>query len=121
MNYEDRITKEYVEGLIAGAGAKIVAGKYDGEATNLPYNGYQIKTIELGFRAKLLLITTGSSFNGATSAMLIDDMNITNSSGDVLTQITDEGFTVGSAKFQNDTIYPDLNNLYQHYHYVAIG
>ena len=103
------------------AGPKIAVGAYDGQATNLPYNGYQIKTIELGFRAKLLLITTGSSFNGATSAMLIDDMNITNSSGDVLTQITDEGFTVGSAKFQNDTIYPDLNNLYQHYHYVAIG
>lgn len=120
MNYEDRVTKGAIEAAIAGC-AKIATGSYDGEASDLPYGGYQIKTIHLGFQPKLLLVTTGSSFDSATSAMLIEDMNITHSSGVVLTQITDQGFTVGTGKFQNNTMYPELNSQHQHYHYAAIG
>ena len=103
------------------AGPKIAVGAYDGQATNLPYNGYQTQTVTLGFRPKFLLITTGSSFSSATSAMLIGDMQISNSNSVPITQITDTGFIAGTMKYESDISYPELNSINQHYQYLAIG
>ena len=49
MNYEDRVTKSYIEDAIAGAGAKIVMGTYAGD-------GAASRTISLGFTPKAVLL-----------------------------------------------------------------
>ena len=53
MNYEDRVTKEYLENAIAGAGARIVTGMYTG-------NGADSQLISLAFTPKAVLVTNGS-------------------------------------------------------------
>ena len=64
MNYEDRVTKEYIENAIA-AKCEIVFGSYAGD-------GVYPRTIELGFQPKAVILMTrfgrtnanGSIFGG---------------------------------------------------------
>ena len=48
MNYEDRVTKEYVENLLSGT-PKIAAGRYIG-------NGAAIRVIGCGFTPKIAIV-----------------------------------------------------------------
>ena len=54
MNYEDRVTKEYLENALAGARVKIATGTYTG-------NGQASQFIDLGFTPKAVLVL---SFDG---------------------------------------------------------
>ena len=50
MNYEDRVTKEYLENAIAGAGPQIVTGTYtgDGAATQFINLGFTPRAVYVG-------------------------------------------------------------------------
>ena len=52
MNYEDRVTKEYVENAIA-AKCEVVCGLYVGDDA-------ESQTIDLGFRPKAVLVSSGN-------------------------------------------------------------
>ena len=99
---------------------KVIAGTYTGEAASLGYGGGLTKDITLGFRPKALFITTGGSFDGATSIVLFGTMSA-ESNGKVLCKLTDSGFTVGTAMYGSDLIYPHLNSKNYTYHYLALG
>ena len=49
MNYEDQVTKEYLENAIANAGVKIVTGSYTGD-------GAATRTINLGFTPRAVYV-----------------------------------------------------------------
>ena len=49
MNYEDRVTKEYVENALAGAGVKVLTGMYTG-------NGSDSRVISLGVTPKAVIV-----------------------------------------------------------------
>ena len=52
MNYEDRITKSYLEDALANAGLKIVTGTYVGD-------GAASRVIELGFTPRAVFVCRG--------------------------------------------------------------
>ena len=52
MNYEDRVTKEYVEGLLSG-GAKFAFGSYVGDGA---YGFYSRSSLTFDFEPKLVII-----------------------------------------------------------------
>ena len=54
MNYEDRVTKEYLENAIAGAGPQIVTGSYTG-------NGEATRLIDLGFTPRAVFVISPGS------------------------------------------------------------
>lgn len=54
MNYEDQVTKSYIENAIADAGAQIVTGTYVGDTPTV--SGITTHCITLGFRPRALLI-----------------------------------------------------------------
>ena len=49
MNYEDRVTKEYVESALASAGVKMVTGTYTGD-------GSTSRTFNLGFTPRAVIV-----------------------------------------------------------------
>lgn len=119
FNEDNRKIEEALSAILAGC-SKIAVGEYDGEASNLGYGEGCTQDIALGFRPKALFVTTNTSFNSATSAMLFGTMSVV-SDNKVICEITDSGFTVGTGKYQNSTIYPELNSKYQHYYYFAVS
>lgn len=81
MNYEDRVTKEYVEGLLP----QLVWGTYVG-------NGDSVRTIDLGYRPRLLVVlkwgfglTEGSNVCGGVCTSDYDTNAVT---------LVDNGFRV---------------------------
>ena len=115
-------TKANQTDLVNGLAKKCeaVVGSYTGEAASLGYGEGRTKDVTLGFRPKALFITTGGSFSGATSIVLFGTMS-SESNGKVICKLTDSGFTVGTAMYGNDPIYPELNSKGHTYHYLAIG
>ena len=57
MNYEDRVTKEYVEGLLSGK-AQCAVGSYVGDGKSGPSNP---TTITFPFTPKLVLVFTSTT------------------------------------------------------------
>ena len=53
MNYEDRVTKEYLETALANAGAKVVTGTYTGTGT---YGASNPRTLTFSAPPKLVYI-----------------------------------------------------------------
>ena len=102
------------------AGTKVAVSSYNGEASGLPYNGYQKKDISLPFRPKVLFVI-GGSLGDAYSILFFDGMTRNAPSGEPICRITDTGFTVASAKHREDECYPQLNNYNYEYRYLAIG
>ena len=67
MNYDDRVTKEYVEGLIAGAGAKIATGSYVGTGE---YGENHPNSLTFDFAPKLVYISTDIHTDGGEMLFL---------------------------------------------------
>lgn len=66
MNYEDRVTKEYVEGLLAGCGnCKIFAGSYVGTGT---YGESNPTSLTFPFTPKLIFV---KAFSAAVPFMFL--------------------------------------------------
>ena len=59
MNYEDRVTKEYVENALAGAGVRLLTGTYTGTGSNS-------RSIDLGQEVGLILVTSSTRVNNGT-------------------------------------------------------
>ena len=115
MNYEDRVTKEYVEDALANAGVKMVTGTYTGDGTAM-------RTFSVGFTPKaVLLMYNGTHCSmGFTSntqvygGLALTDHPIT-AYGTTCLEIVSGGFRVRSAT----KIY--LNDLDYTFFYVALG
>ena len=121
MNYEDQVTKEYIEAALANAGPKIVAGTYDGD-------GSASRFIDLGFTPKAVLVVDKYGRMNAENTLatvqywyggLAVSGNPTVSVDNfVLVEITDGGFSVHSGAKSNYYYYRANTGL--HY-YIAIG
>ena len=119
MNYEDRVTKEYVENALANAGAKVVTGTYTGD-------GNTTRTIDLGFTPKAVVVYTNNGIQLAASGgwmygglalqgyPCIRDMNSTIYNG---IEIVTGGFNVAF----NVEGYLCTNNPVTVFYYLAIG
>ena len=125
MNYEDRVTKEYVEGLLAEM-PKLVIGTYTGNGTAA--SGVYTQRITLGYQPKALLIV--GHVSGASQSLNCDFANsaaltipglIPRTPGNVAAvEITDDGFTVKSYFFNGSWMPPSLNDNGSTYLYIAL-
>jgi len=116
MNYEDRVTKTYIENALANAGPKIVTGTYTGD-------GSATRSFSLGFTPKALYVClesggVGSSYTYCGGLALAGHPVFANQEF-VLVEITSGGFTVHN-KLDNPYCYYINANTWV-YHYVAIG
>ena len=105
---------------LAAKTPKIIIGTYHGEAHDLGYNQGQTQEINLGFRPKIVFITTNTSLKNENAAILFGGMEYVYNNK-VLCRITENGFMVGTAKYDNTIVSPDLNSKYSNYTYLAIG
>ena len=122
MNYEDRVTKEYVEGLLSG-GAKIATGSYVGTGQ---YGSGHPNELTFDFTPKLVLLFCGVG----ASIWHTGDMNHTILLWGVTTTLRYSGSYNNTVSYSGNTIswYTTANftdaqlnaNNYE-YHYVAIG
>ena len=117
MNYEDRVTKEYVENAIAGAGVKLVTGTYAG-------NNAATRFIDLGFTPKAVLVFTDSglsatylsSFPIVYGGLALPD-HPSATGGAVVLALSTNGFTV----YNNSAVdYVRSNRSGITYYYIAI-
>ena len=116
MNYEDRVTKEYIEDALAAAGgAKIAYGTYTGDSTNG-------RKFVLGFAPKLVIFSglwedpAGNDDNGLTFVFAGARLSIRDGGNFTLGSsitLNEDGFTLNSYKY---------HNLYSRAeHFIAIG
>ena len=93
MNYEDRITKEYVEGAISdGIANAIVCGAYTGDGTASQF-------IELGFTPRAVLVMSrwgqvyehGYFYHGG---LCVTDAPVCDLLGNLVCQVVEGGFQV---------------------------
>ena len=122
MNYEDRVTKEYVEGLLSGK-AQCAVGSYVGDGKSGPSNP---TTITFPFKPKLVLVfrSTSTSLSTQTQpfwAFLWDYTEITRY-GDYVSTVSFEGSTMYVC-YENDGNFGlyQLNNTGTVYTWFAIG
>ena len=98
MNYEDRVTKEYIEDALAGAGPKIVTGTYEGD-------GVAARTISLGFTPKAVLLCSRMGMkNGEriSGGFVIPGMKLYSSDkSSIALEIVNGGFRVGEVYSSN--------------------
>ena len=122
MNYEDRVTKEYIESALAGAGVKLVAGTYEGDLT-------ETRFIEIGFTPKLVYVCTaaGETVNGGTikshwGGLALPNKPVVCPGNYSLVEVTTGGFIVHYKDTAGSTSgYNYRSNYYGEYHYFAIG
>ena len=110
MNYEDRITKSYLEDALAGAGVKIAYGTYAG-------NGAVSRTIDVGFYPKAVFVVDSSGvFN--THIATFGGLAVRGSSVSTV-QLVSNGFVVTNPEnIYNNARSNDPDKSYQ---YLAIG
>lgn len=118
MNYEDRVTKTYIENAIANAGAKIAGATYVGD-------GAAERTFNLGFTPKVVY----TCLNNGTSHLGNDNFGglaianypavVPDADDFVLIEIVEGGFTVHNGLVNNQCCYTNIENW--SYRYVAIG
>ena len=119
MNYEDRVTKEYIEDAIAGAGVKIAAGMYAGD-------GNDSQTISLGFTPKAVYVSyegTLAAYRSNSDTLYYGGFAVTdhpvvakNVTGNVtVLEIVSGGFCVHKA----EKVYLNAKNYV--FYYVALG
>ena len=97
MNYEDRVTKEYIENAIANAGVKMVTGTYTGD-------GAAERTFSLGFTPRAVIVRvvgTADPTQVITSDLyFMPVIAVTGTSHPTLT-IVEGGFRVNKHNFVN--------------------
>ena len=124
MNYEDRVTKQYIEDALAGAGAKIAAGQYTG-------NGAETRTISVGFTPKAVWIcdyagiiykgsNTNSTYHGG---VMTPDSPLVDIAGNAGAHVTAGGFVVTKKRITNGSYNYDhyTNEANVRFYYLAIG
>ena len=99
MNYEDRVTKEYVEGLLAGAGVKFTTGTFTGDDTE----GSRYHA--LPFEPRLLILAGYSN----TSASPIACLSFTFGNYTHILQGT-------SGNYETDRVWIDGNGFWTNYY-----
>ena len=123
MNYEDRITKEYVEGLIAGM-PRVAYGRYTG-------NGSKTHSLQFDFTPKFVAIIGGANGSSAVSA----GFSVVSEAGgywaSVMTGgggVTNLSGATGTYSLQNNVLtITTVGDNYSHnynggtYYYFAIG
>ena len=124
MNYEDRVTKEYVENAVALAAPKIAGGRYTG-------TGDEEYTMALGFTPKVVFIFpfNGEMYESKSSERyyyggIIGENQPLRDTGDNDGEyITTGGFVVMNKSFVTDPIthWPRTNVSSFPYYYLAIG
>ena len=111
MNYEDRVTKSYLEGLIP----RIVSGSYAGD-------GAETRTISLGFTPKAVFVcnSMGVSYSSGyfQGGLAVTGHPVGDSSRAVLSVVAG-GFAVCYA--ENGAAHYHTNRVNSVYHYLAIG
>ena len=120
MNYEDRVTKEYVEGLLSG-GAKFAFGSYVGDGR---YGSSRPNSLTFDFEPKLLFVQseagdTQSSIivlRGARAGTLFPGFQYSDSR---YVTMTWDGNTVSWYNEQHGTY--QLNANGGTYYYLALG
>ena len=123
MNYEDRVTKEYIENAIANAGSKIVVGTYTGD-------GEPSQFIDLGATPKAVYVCkTSDGTNQAWSTtnrfyyggLVLEGHPISIQSMTIL-QIEAGGLRVyySSDTSTSTRYFVQTNNANVNYSYVAI-
>ena len=122
MNYEDRITKEYVEGLLSGK-AQCAVGSYVGDGKSGPSNP---TTITFPFTPKLVLVMRGTttSMNGADMSFnlfLWDHTNSISYSSGVVTAVSYSGNTMIVTHDRTGYSEYQMNIINRTYTWIAIG
>ena len=114
MNYEDRITKSYLENALANAGVRIATGSYVGDGT---YGKNNQTSVTLPFTPKLFMVCDGNTrydvglwFPGVRYMHGMNSENI---------DVSQSGNTVSWYSTQNATYQYNANNCT--FHWLAIG
>ena len=113
MNYEDRVTKEYIESALAGTGVKIATGTYYGNGSG---TATTTTHVNLGFQPKAVFV--GGSNNQLKNGgfAMLGYPTICEIGMEVL-RVTSDGF---DAIFPGNSYLPNLNGS-DRYCYLAIG
>ena len=127
MNFEDRVTKEYVEGLLAEM-PKLVIGTYTGNGTTADGGGVYTQTITLGFRPSVLLIVgiVDGSYSALCSnfvdnaALVLPDIPAIIPGMVTGAEITAAGFTVKGYYNAGAWMKPSLNDAGSTFIYLAL-
>ena len=122
MNYEDRVTKEYIENALANAGSKIVVGTYtgDGEASQFINLGFTPRAVYVCLPYSSTVYQDGSGWWYYGGLALLGHPLISRDRANVL-EITDGGFIVHYGYSADARHYYMTNDSYNTYYYVAIG
>ena len=119
MNYEDRVTKEYVENALANAGAKIVVGSYVGTGE---YGAEHPTSITFDFTPKLFFLfedDTASESGTKHAAVVLWGWTSQLSYKSGSNQLSYDGNTIRWYSTSSASV--QINNLGSTYHYAAIG
>ena len=111
MNYEDRVTKEYIENALA-AKCEVVTGTYVGNSST--------KTVTLGFRPKAVLIAELDGTFQESAMMFMDGVTPYSFGGQSLWEVTDSGFIVRRIVYNGSLITPNVNSGNSTFMYVAM-
>ena len=126
MNYNDRVTKEYVEGLLAG-GVKVAAGTYTGTGT---YGPDHPNSLTFDFTPKLFLLFPALAHQGQdfyavpgiaqyNPCVVVWGATTLLGDGTGSNRITYSGNTI--SWWTNAVAQNQYNTSGQIYHYAAIG
>ena len=105
MNYEDRVTKEYVEGALAGAGVRLLTGTYTG-------NGANSRTIDLGQPFGLLFVTNATCVNDGNYLGILPCEGSSYKGKGASTKIITH---IGTGFQLSTTMLNEMNSLYHYY------
>ena len=111
MNYEDQVTKQYLEDAIASAGPRIAVGRSIG-------NGSE-QTISVGFTPKAVLIVEGGVIFSSSAVLAVEGFPATINYGGlshIVVETVDGGFHVVTHPYD-----PRINSNTGPYTYFAIG
>ena len=117
MNYEDRVTKAYIESAIADGAPKIASGTYTGDGKSQQF-------ISLGFTPRAVLVLTKDGLISPGGGYYYGGLAVTDSpvgyNGFNMIRVTDGGFIVCYILTANNgTFCANAENRV--FHYVAFG
>ena len=98
----------------ADGGAKLAVGTYTGTGDSTD------TTVTVGFPIKALIIANGNSLDGQNGLLIFSGQTISGGATGQVLWLTEDGFRVKTAYYQNKPCTPYLNTATTH-HYIAIG
>ena len=124
MNYEDRVTKQYIENALANAGgAKIAYGSYSGTGS---YGSGNKNSLSFSFQPKLVVISSGLASSGADTLLMLYGQTRaascgSNGGGNYCSTSWSGNRVSWYATDSNNGAYYQMNVSGFQYYYVAIG